>query len=123
MKQKVNNNGIIIEFDSQAEHDAWVAAHSPNDEQLLAKIEANLRAEAVGKDLIRDLYRTLKDQNLTDAEEGDLLNRIYPILGTLGDGFIRGARVICNATPTGGQLTAGRKTFLLNVIDQAITQL
>lgn len=86
-------------------------------------IVKNMIHESIGKQLVRELFQTLKAQDLTDAQEGDLLNRIYPVLGTLADGFIRGARVMCNAIPTGGQFTNGRKTYLLNKIDAAIAKL
>lgn len=83
----------------------------------------NLVHEAIGKETVRDLFKTLKNQNLTQAEEGDILSRIYPVLGCLADGFIRGARVICNSTATGGQFTQARKTYLLGKIDEAISKL
>lgn len=99
------------------------ADYFPAQTYAASTIVQNLVNEMIGKELVRDLFRTLKAQDLNDAQEGDLLTRIYPVLGTLSDGFIRGARVMCNAIPTGGQFTAGRKTYLLNKIDEAIATL
>ena len=79
--------------------------------------------ELVGKDVVRDLYRALRAQNLTQAQEGDLLNRVFPVLAALGDGFINGARVICNNLTVAGQLTLARKNYLLGKIDEAIALL
>lgn len=107
---------IVVGDDGQADH-------YPAATYAASAIIKNLVNEMIGKELVRDLFQTLKAQNLTDAQEGDLLNRIYPVLGCLADGFIRGSRVMCNAIPTGGQFTAPRKTYLLNQIDAAIAKL
>ena len=123
MKARINNNGIITEYDSQAEHDAAVALLSQSDQGLIDRlIEAN-RAEVIGRDLLKDLYQTLKQQNLTQAQEADLMNRIFPTLTVIGFGFLRAARDMCNALTVAGQLTNARKNYLLNAIDAAIVQL
>jgi hypothetical protein len=76
--------------------------------------------ELIGKHVVRDLYRTLRSQNLTQAQEGDILNRVFPVFCALGDGFIRGAREMANNLAVAGQLTAGRKNYLIAKIDEAI---
>lgn len=76
--------------------------------------------ELIGKDVVRDLYRTLRAQSLTQAQEGDLLSRVFPVFAALGDGFINGARVMANNLTVAGQLTLPRKTYLLTKIDEAI---
>ena len=117
-----DNANNWIEFVTEEKYRAFIALNFPNPSNLAnyAKFEEH---EAIGKNLVRELFITLRGQNLTQAQEGDLLSRIYPVLGCLADGFIRGARVICNATATGGEFTAQRKTYLLNQIDAAIAKL
>lgn len=121
MKPKININGVITEFETAEEHDAFVAQHSPTPD--LTNYLKSFEHEEIGKSVVKELYVTLRNQNLTQAQEGDLLNRIYPVLGTLSDGFIRGARVIANNIPVAGQYTQPRKDFLLAKIDEAITKL
>lgn len=121
MKPKINNNGNITEFDNDQEHNLAIQQISPTPD--LTDYIKSLEHEQLGKQTVKDLYVTLSQQNLTQAQEGDLLNRIYPVLGTLSDGFIRGARVIANMIPVAGQYTQGRKDYLLARIDEAITKL
>lgn len=83
----------------------------------------NLIHEAIGKGVIRDLYRTLRQQNLTPAQEGDLTNRINGVFIALGFGFIRGARERAASLSVAGQLTQARKDYLISKIDEAITKL
>lgn len=91
--------------------------------EYLSATVKNLIHETIGKELVRELWRVLKNQDLDEAQEADLLNRIYPVLGCLADGFIRGARVMCNNTATGGAFTTARKNYLLTQINNAITKL
>ena len=88
-----------------------------------SSIIKNIIHEKIGKDVVRDLYRILQSQNLTQAQEGDLITRIYPVLGSLGDGFIRASRVIASNTAVAGQYTQARKDYLISKIDEAITKL
>lgn len=117
----INSDGSVIEFETETQLAAYVAGISPTPD--LTDYLKNAQHEAIGKNLVRELYVTLRKQNLTQAEEGDLLGRIYPVLGCLADGFIRGARVICNSIPVAGQFTNGRKNYLLTQIDNAIAEL
>lgn len=119
------NNGVpIIEtFETLAERDARIAVLSPTDSALIDRLRESEKAQLIGRDLVKDLYQTLKQQNLTQAQEGDIINRITPVLLAVSMGFLRGAREICNNTATGGSFTAGRKTFLLNSIDASIALL
>lgn len=121
MKPRIFNGTVWTEFETQAEHDAYVASNSPTPD--LSVFYRNERAEILGKAVVRDLFVTLQNQNLTQAEEGDLLNRVFPVFCALGDGFLRGARVIANNLSVAGQLTLARKNYLLARIDEAITAL
>ena len=121
MKIKVNNNGTIIEFDTQEEHDLWVSTHSPTPD--LTNLIKNFEHESLGKKVISDLYVALKGQNLTQAQEADILNRVAIVFVALGFGFIRGSRDIANGLSVGGNLTLARKNFILSEIDDAITKL
>lgn len=121
MKPRININGTITEFDSVEEHDNFVNQLSPTPD--LTSILKSLQHEQLGKEVVRDLYITLRQQNLTDAQEGDLIGRIYPVIGSLGDGFIRGARIIANNIAVAGQYTTARKNYLLGKIDEAILKL
>tara|TARA_R110000868_G_scaffold199747_1_gene446358 strand:- start:1107 stop:1472 length:366 start_codon:yes stop_codon:yes gene_type:complete len=121
MKPKVDYNGTIIEFETQEAHDAWVDARSPTPD--LSNLRKSLEHEFIGKEVIRALYITLRDQNLTQAQEGDLLGRINGVFVALGFGFIRGAKVLANNLVVAGQLTTQRKDYILAQIDEAITRL
>lgn len=79
--------------------------------------------EYYGKNLVRELFKELRNQNLTQANEADIVTRIQTTLTALATGFVKGARTIANNTATGGAFTAARKTYLLNQIDNVITQL
>lgn len=118
MKPRINNNGTITEFDTEAELNAYIATISPTPN--MTDYIKNLEHEALGKDVVRNLYRTLRAQNLSQADEGDLLNRVFPVFCALGDGFIRGARVIASNLTVAGQLTTNRKNYLIARIDEAI---
>jgi hypothetical protein len=76
--------------------------------------------ESIGREVIRDLYKTLRQQNLTQAQEGDLLGRLNGTLIALGFGFVRAARVLANNLTVAGQLTQARKDYLVGRIDTAI---
>lgn len=117
-KPKLFNGTTIIEFETDAEHDAYVASISPTPD--LTDFIKNAEHELIGKQVIKDLYVALRQQNLTQAQEGDLLNRLTGVLMALGFGFIRGSRVIANNLTVAGSLTQGRKDFLLAKIDAAI---
>lgn len=93
------------------EFDAWLLA----DPFLI-----NQRHEMIGKTVVRDLIVVLRQQNLTQAQEGDLLQRIMPTLFALNDGFIQGARWMAGNLTVAGELTAGRKNYLIGEIDKAI---
>lgn len=123
MSHILNVNGTITEYATLAEYEAAVAAISTTDIALISRLVEAERAERIGRDLLKDLYQTLKQQNLTQAQEADLMNRIFQVLTVIGLGFLRGARDMCNVLPVAGQLTTGRKNFLLAAIDAAIVEL
>jgi hypothetical protein len=79
--------------------------------------------ETIGKQLVKDLFQTLQGQNLTNTEEADIISRVQITLTCLLTGFIRGARIVCNNTATGGSFTAARKTYMLGQIDAALLKL
>lgn len=119
-KPTIYINGVPTEFNTEAEHDAYIASHSITNATLIQNLFEAQKNEMVGKDLIRDLYQMLKQQNLTQAQEGDIINRITPVLLALIAGFVRGASPICSGIATGGSFTVGRKNALQNAIDAAI---
>jgi hypothetical protein len=117
------NNGTQTVYNTRQEFLTALATAAVNPTPDPALLLRNERAEQLGKDVVRDLFRTLQAQNLTQANEGDLLNRVFPVFCALGDGFLNGARVIANNLTVAGQLTNARKTYLLNAIDAAIIAL
>jgi hypothetical protein len=76
--------------------------------------------DKIGRAVIEELFKTLIDQNLSQADEADITNRLLSTVVALMLGNLRGARTLANNTATGGALTAQRKTFVLNTIDAAI---
>lgn len=71
-------------------------------------------------DAIKDLFAT---SGLTTAVKTDILNTCISTVVLLSIGFVREARVVCNATGTTVNFTAGRKAALLNIIDTALSRL
>lgn len=118
MAHSIFHNGVLTQFETIEEHDAFVASLSPTPD--LTDIRKNIEHEILGKNVVRALYVALRQEGLSQANEGDLLNRVFPVLCALGDGFVRGARVMANNLAVAGQLTTARKNFLLARIDEAI---
>lgn len=114
-------NGTAIEFNTIQEHDDYINSLSPTPD--LTTYIKDQQHEQLGKSVIVDLYVALKGQNLTQAQEADIINRVAVVLVALGFGFIRGARDICNGLTVAGSLTLSRKNFILSEIDDAITKL
>lgn len=121
MKPYININGVITEFNTESELITFINQVSPPAD--LSNSIKDLEHEALGKKVISDLYVALKGQNLTQAQEADILNRVSVVLTALGFGFIRGARDIANGLTVAGSLTLARKNFILSEIDDAITKL
>lgn len=119
-KPQLNNNGVIVEYNSEDELKAAIALLSQNDDALLSRLSIYDQKILVGRDLIRTLAQTLQQQNLTQAEEADIVNRILSTLLALSLGFNSGARLLCNNTATGGAFTLPRKTFILQQIDSIL---
>ena len=123
-KAKIFDGVKWIEFDSIEEYNTYMDTIDPNrnlptDSDLIK----NLEHEFIGKEVIRGLYITLRKQNLTQAQDGDLLGRLNGVMMALGFGFIRGARVLAGNLTVGGQLTQARKDYITSKIDEAITKL
>lgn len=121
MKPRLFNGSEWIEFDTEAEHDAYIAANFPNPPTNFILQQA--RREQLGRELVADLGHVLQEQNLTQADEAAIVNKIATVITALAAGFIRGARIICNALTTDSVFTPGRKNYLLNRIDETISQL
>lgn len=119
MKPKIFN-GVWQEFSSYDDYNQAIAAFGVLDDNSIQNIIKSLEHEQLGKNMIKDLYVTLRNQNLTQAQEGDLLSRINGVLMALGFGFIKGARTIANNLIVAGQLTQARKDYLIGKIDEAI---
>lgn len=78
---------------------------------------------AIGQNVVEDLLESMDAQNLTDAQEDDLINRIQLVLIMLSGGYIRGALTRATGLTVAGQLTNGRKNFLVNRITAAVALL
>lgn len=120
-KFRIINGAQVIEFDTREEFDTYISSITPPEDAVLTlSLQKSQEHEVLGKSVIRDLYVTLRAQNLTSAQEDDLLNRVFSVFCYLGFGFIRGARVRANGLTVAGQLTQVRKDYLLSKIDAAI---
>ena len=86
-------------------------------------IQQNYIQELMGKLLIADLFKALKEQNISQADEGDIISRVQATLTALATGFVRGAKNIANNTATGGAFTVARKTYLLGQIDLTLAKI
>lgn len=121
MKPRIYNGTDWIEFETQAEHDAYVQSISPTPD--LTQIKNQIIREQKGRELANDLFVKLNEQNLTDAEEAQVINKISTVMVALIAGSLRGARIICNALTTDAVFNNARKNYLLNQIDKAITEI
>lgn len=121
-KPKLFNGTEWIEFDTVQEFEDHLRSISGTAPDVTDYLK-NQEHEILGKEIVRELFVTLRQQNLTQAQEGDLIGRIYPVLNVLSHGFIRGARVLANNLSLAGQLTSGRKDYLIAKIDEALTKL
>lgn len=123
----LNNNGVITTYETRAEYDAAVAALSPTDKGFITDGVTIAAESHLCNGLIIAIRLEFKKQlrlgNMTQTEVTDVFNRIQGTMVALLMGELRGARMICNQTATGGNFTAQRKTFLLNMIDEEIAKL
>lgn len=118
MAFKVNNAGTIIEFETQAEHDAWVADHSPTPD-MTEIINEQIR-EIIGKDATRTLIKAIRTNITNGADKITVVKLLTPVLMFLSDGFIQDARDMANSEPTTSVFTTARKNFVLSEIDKAL---
>jgi len=124
-KPRLFNGSIWIEFDSNAEFMSYIDSiniASGNSAKVVFAINQSKR-EQVGRELVNDLFKKLQEQNLTQAEEAQIVNKISTCMVALLAGSINGARVICNALTTDAVFTPQRKAYLLGKIDAAIADL
>lgn len=95
--------------------------------EVIRAAQAAQQAERIQEELARDVLatirRALRNMALTDAAKADLVNRILAVYVLLGDGDLHAAKYMAENTATGGAYTAGRRTQLVALIDQAITLL
>lgn len=77
----------------------------------------------VGRDLKKAIRQALRNLNLTDAQKADLVNRILAVYVLIDDGDLPAARFMAQNTATGGSFNLARQTALVNLIDQAMTNL
>lgn len=126
-KFTVNNSGVIYEFDTLAEFDAYVASISPNDPAIVTASAQVNQEKQLSRDLADDLRLEFKKQinaaTLTVTQATDIFNRVQTTFLALGLGWLRESRMLANNTATGGSFTQGRKDFLLAQIDAAIAKL
>lgn len=120
---RIFNGTQWVEYNTEGELQAAIDALCPPNRAIETIIQNQFIREQAGRELIRTLGQTLDAQNLTQAEEADIVTRISGVVVALSTGWLRGARVICNALTIGGALTNARKNYLLNQIDAVIAQL
>lgn len=118
-RYKVINGAETLYFNTQAEHDAWVAQHSPTPD--MTEIILDQKRELIGKDAMRSLIKAIRTQVTNTSDRIVLAKLLTPVFMLLGDGFIQDARDIANAEATTTVYTAGRKAFVLGEIDKALT--
>jgi len=85
-------------------------------------IQALVR-EAVGKELIRNIWAALLASGLTDAQKVGVANKIAVVIVMVQCGQITAARFLANTVTTDANFTAGVKTALLNLMDAASAKL
>lgn len=107
------------EFETEAELQAAIPPRTLADISLEQRLYEAARAELAGKELLRDLYQSLKE-NFNDTQQADVINRTITVINLLAAGFIKPARTIANGLVTAGSLTVQVKTRLVNSIDAAI---
>jgi hypothetical protein len=123
---KVNfyNGGsdLVSEGDYVLDEGTEIKIIKASDYNSDAALKQSVR-ERIGKQIVIDLYSALEAQGLTNAVEASIINTILPVLMSLGFGWIRGARVLCNNLPTTTDFTPGRKAFILNKIDTELANI
>lgn len=105
-----DDNGVPVRYVSSADYAADLVLQ-------------NIIREGVGKDLIRSIWSQLRASALPDSQKAGIVIAISPVMGLIRDGEITSARFLANATATTASYTAGVKTALLNLIDQAVAKL
>jgi len=119
--------GVRIEFDTEAELLAYIATISPPDLPQQARRLEMYREDVLCARVLGDLRDEFKKQvqegNLTVAQATTLFTVVRDTFLALKCGWLREARGIANNTATTAIFTAPRKTFLLSVLDAALTDL
>lgn len=106
----VDDNGIPSAYYSAAQYASDLVA-------------SNLIREAIGKELIRNIWAALLASGLTDAQKVGVANKIAVVIVIVQCGQITAARFLANTVTTDANFTAGVKTALLNLMDAAIAKL
>lgn len=126
-RPRINNNGVVTDYNTPALHDAAVASLSPQNPNFLNNAVEYRKEKALSDGLLEQIRLAFKEEirsgTMTTAEATSIFVTINPVLDALDRGWLRESRMICNNTTASAPFTAGRKTFLLNLIDAAIALL
>ena len=85
-----------------------------------AKLHDALDERDKGQDVLKTLRIQLKQSGLTDAQQGELITKCSSVFIAIAIGELNGARFLTNSLTTDAVFTAGRKTYLLGLIDNAL---
>jgi hypothetical protein len=120
-KPRIYNGTEWLEFETQAEYDAWIASHSPMPDMTYVILDE--RKELIGKAAMRSIIKAIRGLSATSADKITLMKLLTTVLMLLGDGAIQDARDMANAEPTTTVFTASRKSFVVSEIDNALAQI
>jgi hypothetical protein len=120
-KPRIYNGTEWLEFETQAEYDAWIASHSPMPD--MTDVILDERKELIGKAAMRSIIKAIRGLSATSSDKITLMKLLTTVLMLLGDGAIQDARDMANAEPTTTVFTASRKSFVISEIDKALAQI
>lgn len=121
----VNNNDYrLMDGDYVVQDDNGNPSAYYSSEQYASDlVVSNLIREAIGKELIRNIWAALLASGLTDAQKVGVANKIAVVIVLIQCGQISPGRFLANSITTDANFTAGVKTALLNLMDTAIAKL
>ena len=73
--------------------------------------------------LVRELIQSLKELGLSLSDTAQLFNTISPVITVSQSGALNEAKFIADNIPTTAQYTTGRKTWLVNKIQEYIDKI
>ena len=76
-----------------------------------------------GNLLVREIIQSIKELGLTLSDTAQLFNTISPVITVSQSGALNEAKFIADNIPTTTQYTTGRKTWLVNKIQEYIDKI